>query len=693
MGFKKYYVWYKIIVFLGALVWGIFPAKNTYADGEGVVDVSPSSVRVADYTTLFIVYIAETELREGNWVAFIIQGNEKRGGWSIPQIEYPTKTGFTTVRVSDGCNAKVELSITHPLSSLSYSVKATVTNGSVKPGESIIIIYGEKSEGNPGAKVQNLAGTLHLDVVSDTDDDHSTSALVDHLPLEIYSDLPAKILLGIAPSQVVGEDPFDITVVALDMYGNPTSNYTGTVTLSGYDNFYYSGPYTFSTLDEGQHVFESCRILGDSTKDGIYRIKVNDNTNLGIGGHIKGLNPIWRLSKPLRYKRYFGDLHTHSKYSQDGPIRVLPSDIYEYAKDISRLDFVAISDHAEFGYGDFWRENGWDNLIETNDLYNESEKFVTLLGFEHSGRWGKLYERPELHKHGDGHRNVYYQANSLLLEPYPAPFPLYNGESLDLFKELKDQYLSEGIPALVFPHHSAEGRLYLDWYNPEDSSQLYHDQELQTCVEIYSSHGNSEKENCPDAVSDFKVESSVQEGLAVLFSAPERYTIGIIASSDSHIGRVGLNNWEEVEELWGKSYGSAYTVVLAKELSREKIWSAFYNRRCYATTGVRVLLDFSANLNGKRYPMGSVIYTSTSPTFKVIASGTTNIDKVEVIKYDVETGYKEIALANPDKPLDYVKTFIDNSFAKNGRDCFYYIRVTQVDGEMAWSSPIYLRYQ
>ena len=74
-----------------------------------------------------------------------------------------------------------------------------------------------------------------------------------------------------APTSVSAETPFDITVTALDPYGNPAVNYQGTVTLSTSDTdpgIVLPADYTFTAADAGVHTFSGGATLitpGDQT--------------------------------------------------------------------------------------------------------------------------------------------------------------------------------------------------------------------------------------------------------------------------------------------------------------------------------------------------------------------------------------------------------------------------------------------
>lgn len=147
----------------------------------------------------------------------------------------------------------------------------------------------------------------------------------------------------------------------------------------------------------------------------------------------------------------------------------------------------------------------------------------------------------------------------------------------------------------------------------------------------------------------------------------------MVASSDNHTGTPG-NEGEELAAVW------------AHDLIRKSLFEAFSRRRCYGTTGACIILDF--RLNG--HIMGEVLNLKDNRNrrISVLVAGTAPIEKVEVLRNN-HTVYLHSGSGTLEK-----FEWKDESGGKPlpfwGE--FYYIRVTQIDGEMAWSSPIWLSF-
>ena len=145
------------------------------------------------------------------------------------------------------------------------------------------------------------------------------------------------------------------------------------------------------------------------------------------------------------------------------------------------------------------------------------------------------------------------------------------------------------------------------------------------------------------------------------------------------------------------------TAALAPELSREAIWDAFFDRRTYATSGERILLEVWVENATRRAPadprharaqagtgqpdsrlaMGQVGSAAEAPRFRIRASGTAPLDLVEVLRDDRRVNRWVLPAGTWDVDL----TWTDPQ--PLGAECAYYVRVTQSGFAFAWSSPIW----
>ena len=320
------------------------------------------------------------------------------------------------------------------------------------------------------------------------------------------------------------------------------------------------------------------------------------------------------------YNLFFGDIHGHNAHC-DGSGSA--DEYYRWARDVRLLDFSALTNHAEEAKR-YRVEDFWPIVKEKAAQYNEPGRFVSFLAFE----WGS-WER-------FGDKCIYYESEEgdcfgANVESSNTPDKLWR--------------LLRGKPAITIAHHSKYGGK-TDW--------SFHDPELQPLVEIYSTWGSSEEggEHCVQKAWD------------------KAYKLGVLASSDTHTGTPG-NEEAGLAALW------------ATALTRKDLFEALRKRRCYGTTGARILLDF--RLNGRM--MGEEIREESGEerVVTVLAAGTANIGTIEILKNNAvvhtQQGRGKTARLEWGDP---------ENERLAGREDFYYVRVTQTDGNRAWSSPIWI---
>lgn len=333
-------------------------------------------------------------------------------------------------------------------------------------------------------------------------------------------------------------------------------------------------------------------------------------------------------------KLVFGDIHGQSSIS-DGVGEI--DQYYHFAKVGADLDFTALTDHD--CYPDWISESEWEWMRTVNRLTNTDGELSTLLAYE----W-----TPNEYRYDFGHKNVYYRGDDgeMFRSEDVGGMTPYN-----LFESLKK------YDAMAIPHHPAA-----DWKLVSAATDWnFHDPEIQRLVEIFSRHAPFEyygNESKYTKNIDQLERCSVQDALS------RGYRLGFTAGSDSHQMEHGIEG--------------GIVAAFVPELTRENIFDAMYDRFVYATTGSRILVSFK--INGVN--MGQEIVVDKTKTIELSVSvlGTDKV-KIEIVKNN-QVIRTQLSDTNA---CDFI--YIDND--RNPSDC-YYIRVTQDDEHMAWSSPIWV---
>jgi hypothetical protein len=328
------------------------------------------------------------------------------------------------------------------------------------------------------------------------------------------------------------------------------------------------------------------------------------------------------------FQTYFGDIQQHSAHS-DGIGSA--EEAYLRARYRYDDDFVALTDHESF-LGKRTGPGEWTYLQDVADRFEEPGSFATLLAYEWTGA---RYPGP-------GHKCVYVPERGLELLSRDV---LPRGPAL--VEALAQQR------GLASPHH-------IGWTGCDEEA---HDPVTTPVWEICSCHGCYEHADHPlgqrGELRDQLVDVMLRKG----------HRFGFTASSDSH----GLL-YHHGEARKRDPYRTGLTAIQAPSLDRAAVLDALRTRRCYATSGVKILLDVTVD----GAPMGSTIRASGSAlVVEVRARGTAKIARVDLV--------------GPDGVLESVAIDADEAdFRRETSAGFVYARVVQTDGEMAWSSPVFV---
>ncbi len=623
----------------------------------GRVTLSPSGpVEAGGYGMWEFNYVVgERGIGPGGSVEFVFNSAYPTNTWSVPQIADGTADGFVTARTTGAARLTVEVVPVPPAlrrcSLAVHVVRVNVGEPGLKGGDEVVVAFGDRAMGSRGAMAQYMGRRVEFPVYVATDvhekkipsacDWFKTLARIAPVRTVAHF-LPALEVRGgqvgrlevVGPSVVAVGEEFSMTVVALDRFWNKASRFGSGVRGQVVEGDVEGLRQEYEFSPDGR-----VRVGGLRAKRPCICYVGFFDTDSGASGIS---NPILVEESPPQERLYWGEIHAHTELS-DG--NGTPEEHYEYARDVALLDFAALADHIYSGDAP---EAKWETSKKATDAFNAAGKFVTLQGYEAwFGPPGNRY----------AHTNVYFPDGSV---PYlPAERPK---------EEVWKEVLRYG--GILVPHHTGYGRPGMrmnDWeaFRWEGSP----------VAEIFSAHGNSEAFDAEKPLIDKTPGSFVQDAL-------ERgLKLGFVGGSDYHQAFVGsrirLEQFPANLNASHFQYRAGYTGVFARELSRDAVYQAICSRSCYATTGGRMII--LARMNGEK--MGRVV-AGDDRRLEVFAAGEGSIERVEVIKNN------KVVYAEEPGALWTKVEFRDGP----GEDeDFYYVRVRQRDGELGWSSPVWVK--
>lgn len=580
------------------------------------------------------------------------------------QTHFPAEDNCITVETPS--HVQVRLECTEWL-----LVTVTVLQGNLRAGDTVRVIYGDTRQGSAGMRVRAVAHDLPFRVSLQSSPEEEPVALQERPVLSLQPDEPSRIILR-APSALIAGEDAEMVLRAVDRFGNTARDYSDALHPMPVHGLELPPAVRLNDAGGAFAPFK-CLLPGPIPQKRV-RISVRDRA----GDTVARSNPIEVAGSAGAERVFWGDIHCHSTLEQG---LEPPEFVYEYARDQERLDFIC---HVEHNLGVKTRWTGkhyktwrggmpdvpaynadtWEYRKELVRKYHQPGRFATLLGLE----WATNFY---------GHMNVYYPG---LEGPLLYPRGMWDRSETPatVWEAL------QGHEAIIVPHHPSApvgtGNPPHYWATSGYDWDYYEPDHMRL-VEIYSKWGSSEHFGCRRPLLNQQVEGCVQTALN------RGYRLGFVAASDTHASRPGSDLYQD------HTYAqSGLTAVFAPRLDRDAIYGALKARRCYATTGARAILRVW--LNG--HFMGDEVALENADDVKdifveVAADG--EIETVEILKNGAPF-YRYNGFLTPDlgwwrdNGQDMSVRALDKAHT-TGTD-YYYVRVVQRDGHMAWSSPIWV---
>ncbi|RMG40829.1 MAG: exo-alpha-sialidase [Planctomycetota bacterium] len=351
---------------------------------------------------------------------------------------------------------------------------------------------------------------------------------------------------------------------------------------------------------------------------------------------------------PMRIVR--GDLHRHTELSWDvGPGNDGSFlDFYRYMIDVAEMDFGALTDHQGGGHYKYW----WWLTQKSADLFYLPPRFVPLYGYERSAKFP------------NGHRNIFHARRGVPVFPFQLRLGetgVFPGVGSDALVENDTKLLYEFLHrtgGIAISHTSATATMGTDWRD--------NDPVVEPVVEIYQGARNSYEalgapRVHPENEPPDKAPGGFQKAGLLWNAYAKGYRLGITASSDH-----------------GSTHIS-YSLVYVPRNDRREIIEAIRQRHTYGATD-NIILRVRA---GDRF-MGDEFAADEPPELTLDVIGTARVRSITLVRnnryiYTTEPGKQHVRIRftdmEPEQGVNY-----------------YYFRVEQTDGEIAWSSPVWIRY-
>ena len=613
----------------------------------------PSLSYAGEISNWKFVYVTSVALPKGTKIKFDLQSKGRELDWQIPQVNIKEKSNIIWGIMPD--EKTIAAKTLNPSDGIVPAFEFSLPS-EIKIGESFTICLGspgadKKSMKELGSRAQTIVQRrrpfyLFIDPKGKGDYKDPEIFNLDVRGNELYT------IRIVAPSVVARNKRFDLILRFEDLYGNLTNHAPeGTLIELTYEHLRENLSWKLFVPETG---FLSLPNLYFN-EPGIYRIQL-ENLNTKEKFHSYPIKCFAEQDKSLFWGLFHGE---SDRVDSAENIEIC----LRHVRDEKSLQFFSTSsfESVEETPNEIWKS------ISTHVAeFNEESRFSTFLGMQ----WES--DLPE-----EGLRTfVFAKDNKPILRKKDPK----NSGLKKIYKGLTPKEL------IAIPSFSMAKKLGTNFadFTPE----------FERVVEIYNAWGSSEclekegntrpiKATGKNGVSEW-ADGSIRKALN------QNYRFGFVAGGLDD--RSIFGSFYEGDQV---QYSPGLTAIMAPEHTREALFTALHNRNCYATTGERIILGFAI----AGIPMGSELSTKVKPGLVYnrhisgYVAGTSLIKEIEVIRNG-----ELIHTLRPDV-LHLEFTFDDSdmieqiSLPPNGEGVpfvYYYLRILQEDGHMAWSSPIWI---
>ncbi len=581
---------------------------NIAPEVAGSATITPSgSVEAGSYATFTLVYTAGFYGIDDSGSIKIV--SRFASDQSKPQFDDPKAPGYATVTASNNAKLEVRYDPKGNVRPWDRTLYIKVVNGFMKEGDTITVVFGEKSGGSPGMRLQTFCeDTFEFQVLVDAIATYTYVPVPDQPAIAIVPG-PPETWRAVAPTTHPAGEPFRLSIKGEDKWGNPSDKADATLRVKasapvdGLPEAVTFSPGRFAEIVEGL-----------TAEPGIYRIEL-----LGDGGERLAItNPIRIVEKTEGGLLHFwGDAHGQSEETiGTGSAR----GYFEFGRDKAFIDVIGHQGNDFQITKQFWAE-----LNAMMGEFDEPGRYVTLPGYEWSGNTFLGGDRNVFYMRED--RPIYRSSHALINDH--SDIETDCGTAADLFEKL----IENKEDAVCLAHC---GGRYAD-------VKVAHDGRVEKSVEVHSSWGTFE----------WILQDALEMG----------YRVGTVCNSDGHKGRPGASY--PGSSKFGAVGG--LTCFLTPELTRAAIFDCYRKRHHYGTTGNRMILDVTASFGteGQLYHddpalgaaegraareamMGDIVHLpSGGATLKIHATGSAPIERI-----DIFNGLEHIATHRPFSEAD-----------------------------------------
>lgn len=356
------------------------------------------------------------------------------------------------------------------------------------------------------------------------------------------------------------------------------------------------------------------------------------------------------------FQRYFGQLHSHTQYSDGAGSLESALDYVKNLPKSANVDFVAFTDHSNYFDSknnpnveaalydtslvkDSDPSHSWATYKNTVAAFNAANagKMVAIAGFEMT--WSG----------GPGHINTFNTPGIVSRNNATLNNKTKDAGLQAYYKLLSQQEGTNSISQFNHPGTTFGNFIDFGYWDAVVDTRMY-------MVEV----GNGEG----------------QIGAGGYYPSYEQYIMAL--DKGWHVAPT--NNQDNHKGRWGNA-NDARDVILTDDFTEDGIYAALRARRMYATEDKNLELDYTVNGN----MMGSIIDVPEKLNFEISFNDPDRTDSIAKVELVVNSG--KVAYTW-DSAADLTKGSVSVELAPEYT--YYFVRVTEGDGDLAVTAPVWV---
>ena len=355
------------------------------------------------------------------------------------------------------------------------------------------------------------------------------------------------------------------------------------------------------------------------------------------------------------FQRYFGQLHSHTQYSDGAGSLESALDYVKKLPDSANVDFVAFTDHSNYfdKSGAANPEGALYDMTKATEYSQQTWKSykdaVAAFNTENAGSMVAIAGFEMTWSGGPGHINT-FNTPGIVSRNNTTLNNKTKDAGLQAYYKLLSQ--TEGVDSISqFNHPGTTFGNFIDfgYWDAVVDTRMY-------MVEV----GNGEG----------------QIGAGGYYPSYEQYIMAL--DKGWHVAPT--NNQDNHKGRWGNA-NDARDVILTDDFSESGIYAALRARRMYATEDKNLELDYTVNGN----MMGSIIDVPEKLNFEISFNDPDRTDSIAKVELVVNSG--KVAYTW-DSAADLTKGSVSVELAPEYT--YYFVRVTEADGDLAVTAPVWV---